>query len=100
MSKRAAEKTYRPKGYGISPSLARARAPFRVQNAVTGAVLFGFAVSVWAYSIHAVKQDNFDDIDFEAINTSVEEKARRVSLEDEAKSRQQALTGDATVVAK
>lgn len=47
----------------------------------------GFAVSVWAYSIHAVKQDNFDDVDFEALNTSVEEKAKRISLEDEAKAR-------------
>ncbi|KAG8900033.1 hypothetical protein FRB99_006284 [Tulasnella sp. 403] len=87
-SKKAAEKTYRPKGYGISPSLARARAPFRMQNAITGVTLFGFAISVWAYSINAVKQDNFDDIDFEALNTSVEEKAKRISLEDEAKSRQ------------
>ncbi|KAG8973749.1 hypothetical protein FRC05_008168 [Tulasnella sp. 425] len=87
MSKKAAEATYRPKGYGISPSLARARAPFRAQNAITGLTLFGFAVSVWAYSIHAVKQDNFDDVDFEALNTSVEEKAKRISLEDEAKAK-------------
>ncbi|KAG8931477.1 hypothetical protein FRC01_001257 [Tulasnella sp. 417] len=89
MSKKAAEATYRPKGYGVSPSLARARAPFRTQNAITGLTLFGFAVSVWAYSIHAVKQDNFDDVDFEALNTSVEEKAKRISLEDEAKARVQ-----------
>jgi len=87
MSKRAAESTYRPKGYGISPSLARARAPFRTQNVITGFTLFGFAASVWAYSIYAVKQDNFDDVDFEALNTSVEEKARRISLEDEAKAK-------------
>jgi len=90
MSKRAAEATYRPNGYGISPSLARARAPFRTQNLITGGTLIGFAVAVWAYSISAVKQDNFDDIDFEAINTSVAEKAKRTSLEDEAKSRSEA----------
>jgi len=87
MSKRAAESSYRPKGYGISPSLARARAPFRTQNVITGFTLFGFAASVWAYSIYAVKQENFDDVDFEALNTSVEEKARRISLEDEARAK-------------
>ncbi|KAG9015858.1 hypothetical protein FRB93_012423 [Tulasnella sp. JGI-2019a] len=93
MSKRAAESTYRPKGYGISPSLARARAPFRIQNAVTGFTLVGFAVSVWAYSIYAVKQENFDDIDFEALNTTVEEKAKRISLEDELKAKKKGVQG-------
>lgn len=63
-----------------------------MQNAITGATLFGFAISVWAYSINAVKQDNFDDIDFEALNTSVEEKAKRISLEDEARARVPATT--------
>ncbi|KAG8890512.1 hypothetical protein FRB98_007859 [Tulasnella sp. 332] len=91
MSKRAAESTYRPKGYGISPSLARARAPFRIQNAITGFTLVGFAVSVWAYSIYAVKQENFDDIDFEALNTTVEEKAKRISLEDELKAKKKGV---------
>lgn len=39
------------------------------------------------YSIHAVKQENFDDVDFAALNTTVEEKANRISLEDEAKAK-------------
>ena len=32
---------------------------------VTGLVLAGFAAGVWAYSIGAVKQDDFDDVDDE-----------------------------------
>jgi len=95
MNKRAAESTYRPKGYGISPSLARARAPFRTQNAITGVVLATFGFSVWAYSIYAVKQENFDDVDFEALNTTVEEKAKRISLEDEAKAKQKGVKAKA-----
>lgn len=50
----------------MSPGLLRARAPFRVQNAITGLVLAGFATAVWAYSIRAVKQDDFSDVDDEA----------------------------------
>lgn len=50
----------------MSPGLQRARAPFRLRNALTGVVLAGFAVGVWAYSIGAVKQDVFDDVDEEA----------------------------------
>lgn len=50
----------------MSPGLQRARAPFRVRNAITGLVLAGFVTGVWAYSISAVKQDDFSDIDEEA----------------------------------
>jgi cytochrome c oxidase assembly factor 3 len=50
----------------MSPGLKRARAPFRVRNAITGTLIAAFAVTVWAYSISAVKQDNFDDVDEEA----------------------------------
>lgn len=50
----------------MSPGLQRARAPFRFRNAITGLVLAGFGVSVWAYSISAVKQDDFSDVDEEA----------------------------------
>lgn len=37
-----------------------------MQNALTGLVLAGFATAVWAYSIRAVKQDDFSDVDEEA----------------------------------
>ena len=50
----------------MSPGLQRAREPFRLRNAITGVLLAGFAVGVWAYSIGAVKQDVFDDVDEEA----------------------------------
>ncbi|RDX53831.1 hypothetical protein OH76DRAFT_1156355 [Lentinus brumalis] len=60
-----ARASYRPKNV-MSPGLQRARQPFRLRNAITGVVLAGFAVGVWAYSIGAVKQDKFDDVDEEA----------------------------------
>ncbi|KAF8838632.1 hypothetical protein BDN67DRAFT_971274 [Paxillus ammoniavirescens] len=50
----------------MSPGLLRARAPFRLRNALTGLVLAAFGVGVWAYSISAVKQDDFSDVDEEA----------------------------------
>ncbi len=50
----------------MSPGLQRAREPFRLRNAITGVLLAGFTVGVWAYSIGAVKQDVFDDVDDEA----------------------------------
>jgi cytochrome c oxidase assembly factor 3 len=37
-----------------------------LRNAITGLTLAAFGVGVWAYSISAVKQDVFDDVDEEA----------------------------------
>jgi cytochrome c oxidase assembly factor 3, fungi type len=51
----------------MSPGLQRAREPYRVRNALTGLVLGAFAVGIWAYSISAVKQDVFDDVDAEVM---------------------------------
>lgn len=50
----------------MSPGLLRARQPFRIKNAVTGLVLASFGVGIWAYSIRAVKQEDFSDVDEEA----------------------------------
>jgi cytochrome c oxidase assembly factor 3 len=50
----------------MSPGLKRAREPYRVRNAITGLTLAAFGIGVWAYSISAVKQDVFDDVDEEA----------------------------------
>jgi len=44
---------------GTSPSLARARKPFRIGNAAIGVALLGFVIGVYTYSIAAVKQDDF-----------------------------------------
>lgn len=51
----------------MSPGLKRAREPYRVKNALTGLALGAFAVGIWAYSISAVKQDVFDDVDAEVL---------------------------------
>ena len=50
----------------MSAGLMRAREPYRVKNAVTGFAIGSFIVGVWLYSMSAVKQDNFDDVDEEA----------------------------------
>ncbi|KAF9111473.1 hypothetical protein BGX27_004870 [Mortierella sp. AM989] len=54
--------SYYEQGFKRSPALERATAPFRVRNALTGAGIVAFCVSVYAYSIMAVKQDDFSDI--------------------------------------
>jgi cytochrome c oxidase assembly factor 3 len=50
----------------MSAGLKRAREPYRVRNAITGLTLAAIGVGIWAYSISAVKQDVFDDVDDEA----------------------------------
>ena len=54
----------------MSPGLKRAREPYRVKNAIMGLTLGVFSVAIWAYSINAVKQDVFDDLDEEARSMS------------------------------
>ena len=68
----------------MSPGLKRAREPFLIRNAVVGFGLFAFAVGVWAYSISAVKQDVFDDVDEEARALA---RAREKSLEEQEAER-------------
>ena len=73
----------------MSPGLMRAREPFRLRNALTGLLLGGFAVSIWAYSMRAVKQDSFEDVDEEARELAAAGEAEQVkSLEDEARERE------------
>ncbi|SRR5713101_4487356 len=50
----------------MSAGLTRAREPYRVKNALTGLAIGSFIIGVWLYSMSAVKQDNFDDVDEEA----------------------------------
>ncbi|KAI9314979.1 hypothetical protein BX666DRAFT_438668 [Dichotomocladium elegans] len=57
------EKMYtQSKGYGFSPALQRTRQPFRMRNALTLLGLLGFTGGVYAYSLLAVKQDDFSDV--------------------------------------
>lgn len=82
----------------MSPGLKRAREPFRIRNAVVGVGLFAFAVGVWAYSISAVKQDVFDDVDEEARALA---QAREKSLEEQEAERRVigALASESTTAA-
>jgi len=91
--------SYRPNGYGISPALERARQPFRLRNAVTGGLLLAFAVSVWAYSISAVKQEDFDDVDAESLNlnrrrTSVVSKTASTKISELSTSPHQSMPSE------
>ncbi|AEO53251.1 hypothetical protein MYCTH_2294330 [Thermothelomyces thermophilus ATCC 42464] len=45
-----------------SPALIRARRPYLVKNTVTGLALGAIAVGVWAYTINAIGQDEFEDV--------------------------------------
>ncbi|KAK4053859.1 hypothetical protein OIV83_001515 [Microbotryomycetes sp. JL201] len=82
---RAAKATYHPGGYGVSEGLMRARKPFRTANAITGLAIMGFAVSVYLYSIRAVSQDDFSDVEA----PTAEQKMSMTSIEDERRTREQ-----------
>ncbi|KAI0080863.1 hypothetical protein K474DRAFT_1657360 [Panus rudis PR-1116 ss-1] len=94
VDRKTVNQSYRPKSNEMSEGLKRARAPFRFRNAITGVILASFAVGVWAYSISAVKQDDFSDIDEEAKalaasakkEVSEEEKKLLSTLEDSVES--------------
>lgn len=92
VSKKTVAASYRPRSSLMSPGLQRARAPFRFRNAITGLILAGFGVSVWAYSINAVKQDDFSDVDEEARAlmrtgpTIVEDSEVKVPVMDQTKA--------------
>ena len=71
----------------MSPGLMRAREPYKWRNAATGVVMAGFAAGAWAYSMNAVKQDTFEDVDEEARALAG---SGAKSLEDEARERRAA----------
>ncbi|KIK53293.1 hypothetical protein GYMLUDRAFT_49473 [Collybiopsis luxurians FD-317 M1] len=75
--KRAA-RTWRPSAGVMSPGMRRARAPFLLRNTITGILLGTFVVSVYTYSIRAVKQDDFGDIDAEAKAQREAERTQRI----------------------
>ncbi|KAH0545048.1 hypothetical protein FGG08_000819 [Glutinoglossum americanum] len=54
--------SYYDKHYRQSAALLRARRPYLIKNAVTGIAIFGFAIGVYAYTIKAVSQDEFEDV--------------------------------------
>ncbi|TXT06047.1 hypothetical protein VHUM_03520 [Vanrija humicola] len=68
-----------------SASLRRARRPYIIRNVLTGGAIVAFIVGVYAYSISAVKQDDFSDV-VDLLPPEAERAAIR-SIEDEAKER-------------
>ncbi|ODN89687.1 mitochondrial protein [Cryptococcus wingfieldii CBS 7118] len=77
------DRSYHPKGYNMSPSLQRARKPFFLTNALIGGSVAAFTLGVYLYSISAVKQDDFSDV--EDLLPPLEERSKIRSIEDEAK---------------
>ncbi|PYH72361.1 uncharacterized protein BO88DRAFT_402592 [Aspergillus vadensis CBS 113365] len=54
--------TYYGKDYRAGAALLRARRPYLFKNAFTGLALVSFTISVYAYTIRAVGQDEFSDV--------------------------------------
>ena len=82
----------------MSPGLKRAREPYRVKNAIMGLTLGAFAVGIWAYSINAVKQDVFDDVDEEARVMSATRTPVTKSITPEATTRKAVSPADSVVL--
>ncbi|KAL1743117.1 aspartyl protease-domain-containing protein [Schizophyllum fasciatum] len=84
---REVAQSYRPQPGVMSPGLRRARAPYLVRNALVGTALACFIMGVYAYSLYAVRQDKFDDLDEEARELSAAGVlAQRTTLEDKQRS--------------
>ncbi|KAH8820322.1 hypothetical protein F5884DRAFT_763610 [Xylogone sp. PMI_703] len=54
--------SYYDKDYKPSAALIRARRPYLVKNTLTGAGIFAFAIGVYAFTMRAVSQDEFEDV--------------------------------------
>ncbi|KAL4902539.1 hypothetical protein BDW74DRAFT_180643 [Aspergillus multicolor] len=54
--------TYYGKDYRAGAALLRARRPYLVKNAVTGFGLCIFTIGVYAYTLRAVGQEDFSDV--------------------------------------
>ncbi|PLB34067.1 uncharacterized protein BDW47DRAFT_84149 [Aspergillus candidus] len=54
--------TYYGKDYRAGAALLRARRPYLFKNAATGMALVAFTISVYAYTIRAVGQEEFSDV--------------------------------------
>ncbi|KAK4193523.1 hypothetical protein QBC35DRAFT_446664 [Podospora australis] len=45
-----------------SPALIRARRPYLFKNLFTGLAISGIAIGIYAYTLSAVGQDDFEDV--------------------------------------
>ncbi|PHH50365.1 hypothetical protein CFIMG_004000RA [Ceratocystis fimbriata CBS 114723] len=57
-----ANNSYYTRNFGQGQALIRARKPYLIRNAVTGFALTGVVGAVYWYTLHAVGQENFDDV--------------------------------------
>ncbi|KAI0995737.1 hypothetical protein K3495_g12444 [Podosphaera aphanis] len=55
--------SYYDKNYRQSAALIRARRPYIVKNALSGLALFAFTMGVYSWTIKAVSQDEFEDVE-------------------------------------
>ncbi|TLS29309.1 hypothetical protein PpBr36_00148 [Pyricularia pennisetigena] len=53
---------YYDRRYRQNPALVRARRPYLFKNAVAGIALAAFTAGIYAYTIHAIGQDEFEDV--------------------------------------
>lgn len=91
-STRAAKATYHgATGYQVSEGLKRARRPFRTRNWITGSLITAFAASVYFYSIRAVAQDDFSDLD-QPVDEDLRKSVR--SIEDEKRAKEALFASD------
>jgi cytochrome c oxidase assembly factor 3, fungi type len=67
-----------------------------LSNVVTGGIISLFVVGIWAYSIRAVRQDVFDDVDEEAKALTQEKKKQVETVEERAKKVEEKLKAIAT----
>ncbi|KAL8761537.1 MAG: hypothetical protein Q9184_002357 [Pyrenodesmia sp. 2 TL-2023] len=54
--------SYYTKDYRQTAALIRARQPFLVKNIFTGLGIASFAIGIYAFTISAVAQDDFSDV--------------------------------------
>ncbi|MCJ1311785.1 hypothetical protein MMC25_005458 [Agyrium rufum] len=55
--------SYYDKNYRATAALIRARQPYLVRNILAGSTLAAFAIGVFAFTLKAVAQDDFSDVE-------------------------------------
>ncbi|GAB1310163.1 Cytochrome c oxidase assembly factor 3 [Madurella fahalii] len=56
------QSTYYDRRHRQSPALIRARRPYLVKNAVLGLTLATISAGIYAYTLNAIGQDEFEDV--------------------------------------
>ncbi|KAF2196570.1 hypothetical protein GQ43DRAFT_251034 [Delitschia confertaspora ATCC 74209] len=54
--------TYYDEQMRASPALLRARAPYLIKNTIMGTAICAMVVGIYAYTIHVISQDEFEDV--------------------------------------